>query len=144
MITVHLIIHSHIDPIWLWPWQSGLDSALNTCRSMCDRLDTHPDVVFTCGEAWLYRQIERVDPGLFRRIRGHVESGAWEITGGWWIQPDCNLPSGFALERQIDLGRGISLTGSECFRVWPSTSTRSVMPQHFPVSCVRPARTAMS
>jgi len=104
-MNVHLIFNAHIDPIWLWPWQSGLDEVLATCRSACDRLDAHPDLIFTRGEAWVYQQVERLDPELFARIRGHVEGGQWEIVGGWWIQPDCNLPSGWAFERQIELGR---------------------------------------
>jgi alpha-mannosidase len=103
--TIHLIFQAHLDPVWLWPWQAGLDEALATCRSACDRLDNHPDLIFTRGEAWVYQQIERVDPKLFERIRRHVQSGQWEFVGGWWLQPDCNLPSGWALEKQIALGR---------------------------------------
>ena len=105
MTTIHLIFNAHLDPIWLWPWQSGLDEALATCRSACARLDAHPDLVFTRGEAWVYEQIERVDPDLFDRIREHVDAGRWELVGGWYIQPDCNLPSGFGFEQQIELGR---------------------------------------
>ena len=102
---VHLIFNAHIDPIWLWPWPAGVDETLATCRTACDLLDRHPDLIFTRGEAWCYQQIENLDPPLFRRIQRHVKNGRWEIVGGWWIQPDCNLPSGFALERQIDLGK---------------------------------------
>jgi alpha-mannosidase len=105
MITVHLIFNAHIDPVWLWPWTAGLDEALATCRSACDRLDAHPDLIFARGEAWVYREVERLDPELFARIRAHVEAGRWEIVGGWWLQPDCNLPSRRGMERQIELGR---------------------------------------
>ena len=105
MKTVHLVFNSHIDPIWLWPWQSGLDEVLATCRSACDRLDAHPDLTFTRGEAWVYDEIERIDPALFERMRAHIAAGRWEIIGGWWLQPDCNQPSGFAMERQIELGK---------------------------------------
>src|SRR3546814_17239276 len=35
----------------------------------------------------------------------HVATGRWEITGGWWIQPDCNLPSGNGLRKQIEIGK---------------------------------------
>ncbi|MDR3708347.1 MAG: glycoside hydrolase family 38 C-terminal domain-containing protein [Capsulimonadaceae bacterium] len=104
-ITVHLILNAHIDPVWIWPWQSGLDAAIATCRSACDRLDAHPDIFFTRGEAWIYDMVEKTDPALFARIRKHVESGRWEIAGGWYIQPDCNLPSGIGFERQIGLGK---------------------------------------
>lgn len=105
MITVHLILNAHIDPVWLWPWQAGLDETIATCRSACDRLDANPDIIFTRGEAWAYRMVEEIDPELFARIRGHVAAGRWEIVGGWWIQPDCNQPSGNGLEMQIALGR---------------------------------------
>ncbi len=100
-----MIFNAHIDPIWLWPWQSGLDEVLATCRSACDLLDDYPDLIFTRAEAWAYKQVERLDPALFGRIKKRVESGRWEIAGGWWIQPDCNQPSGFGFERQIGLGK---------------------------------------
>ncbi len=104
-ITVHLIFNSHIDPVWLWPWTAGVDEILATCRSACNRLDAHPDLIFSRGEAWAYRMVEWLDPELFTRIRRHVEAGRWEIVGGWWIQPDCNQPSGWAMKKQIELGR---------------------------------------
>ena len=25
MKTVHLVFNAHLDPIWLWPWEAGLD-----------------------------------------------------------------------------------------------------------------------
>ncbi len=105
MITIHIVFNAHIDPIWLWPWTSGLDEALATCRSACDRLDLHPDLFFSQGEAWLFSQVERADPALFARIQAHVRSGRWEIVNGWWTQPDCNLPSGVGFERQIGIGK---------------------------------------
>ena len=105
MVTVHIVLNAHLDPVWMWPWQAGLDEALATCRSACDRLDAHPDIVFSRNEAWIYQQVERVEPKLFERIRAHVKAGRWEIVGGWWLQPDCNLPSGFGMEKQIELGK---------------------------------------
>ncbi len=104
-MKIHLVFNAHIDPVWLWPWQASLDEILATCRSACDRLDAHPDLTFSRGEAWVYHQIERLDPVLFRRIGRFIPQGRWEIVGGWWIQPDCNLPSGFAFERQIEEGK---------------------------------------
>lgn len=105
VVTVHMIGNAHLDPIWLWGWQAGLDEALATCRTACDLLDRDPEFIFTRGEAWVYRQIAELDPELFDRIRRHVAAGRWEIASGWWLQPDCNLPSGHGFERQIDLGK---------------------------------------
>lgn len=105
LVTVHVVFNAHIDPVWLWPWQSGADEVIATCRSACDRLERHPDLIFTKGEAWSYDIVERLDPALFQRVRRHVVEGRWDIVGGWWIQPDCNQPSGEGMRRQIALGK---------------------------------------
>ena len=105
MIKVHLIFNAHLDPCWFWGWRDGLDEVLNTSHYLCGLLDRNPDVIYTRGEAWVYEQIRRIDPALFERIRGHVKAGRWSPVGGWYIQPDCNAPSGFAMERQISLGQ---------------------------------------
>lgn len=104
-ITLHVVFHAHLDPVWLWSWQEGVDEVLATFRSACDRLDGNPDIFFTQGEAWCYSQIEKLDPALFERIRKHVESGRWELAGGWWVQPDCNFPELEGFRKQIELGK---------------------------------------
>ena len=102
--TIHVIFNAHLDPIWMWPWTSGLDEALATCRSACDRLDRNPDLFFTQGEAWTFDMVKRADPVLFERIRAHIVSGRWEVVNGWWTQPDCNHPTADGLRRQIATG----------------------------------------
>ena len=102
--TIHAIFSAHLDPVWMWPWTAGLDEALATSRSACDRLDAHPELFYTQGEAWTFAMVERADPVLFKRIQAHVEAGRWEIVNGWWTQPDCNFPTEEGLKRQISVG----------------------------------------
>jgi alpha-mannosidase len=104
-MRVHMIGNAHIDPIWLWRWQAGADEALATMASAANRCDEYPEFVFTRGEAWLYKQVERIRPELFARIRKLVERGQWHITGGQFIQPDLNLPTETGLRRQLVHGR---------------------------------------
>jgi len=104
-IVVHMIGNAHIDPVWLWPWQAGVDEALATFRSAADRCDEYSAFVFTRGESWLYQQVERLDPALFARVRQLVAQGQWHITGGQYIQPDGNLPTRMGWERQFLHGR---------------------------------------
>ena len=104
-MRVHMIGNAHIDPVWLWPWQAGVDEALATMASAADRCDEYPQFVFTRGEAWLYKQVERIRPELFARIRKLTERGQWHITGGQFIQPDLNLPTEAGLRRQLEIGR---------------------------------------
>jgi len=103
-ITVHAIFHAHFDPIWMWPWTSGIDEAMATARSACDRLDAHPGLFYTSGETWPMAMIERCDPRLWARIRAHVAAGRWEVVNGWWTQPDCNFPTAEGLRRNIAEG----------------------------------------
>ena len=101
MLTIHMIGNAHLDPVWLWGWQQGADEALATFRSAADRCDEYPEFIYTRGEAWLYRLVERLDPALFARIRQLVEQGQWHITGGQVIQPDANLPTAKGWQRQL-------------------------------------------
>src|SRR3712207_8116218 len=39
------------------------------------------------------------DPAMFAAIKRRVAEGRWCIVGGWWLQPDCNLPSGASFVR---------------------------------------------
>ncbi|HET7269460.1 MAG TPA: alpha-mannosidase, partial [Rubrobacter sp.] len=96
-----MIGNAHIDPVWLWSWQAGVDEALATFHSAADRCDEYPEFVFTRGESWLFEQVERIDPELFERVRRLVENEQWHITGGQYIQPDVNLPTVMGLHRQI-------------------------------------------
>ena len=103
--VVHMIGNAHLDPVWLWGWQAGVDEALATLSAAADRCDEYPDFIFTCGEAWRYRQVERLRPALFARIRRRVAEGRWFIAGGTLVQPDLNLPTAMAVCRQIRHGQ---------------------------------------
>jgi len=103
-IIVHMIGNAHLDPVWLWQWQRGSDEAIATCRAACDLLDDYPEATFTRGEAWVYEQVRKLDPVLFKRIKKHIQRGKWEVTGGWWIQADTNLPLGETLSKNIKIG----------------------------------------
>jgi len=104
-ISLHLICNAHLDPVWQWRWDEGASEALATFRNAADLLDEQPDFIFCHNEAVLYQWVERLDPALFEAIRRHVRTGRWAISGGWFIQPDVNLPGTEALVRTIAEGR---------------------------------------
>ena len=87
--TVHLICNAHLDPVWQWRWEEGASEALATFRNAADLLDEHPGFIFCHNEA----------------VRRHVRAGRWAISGGWFIQPDVNLPGTESLVRTIAEGR---------------------------------------
>ncbi len=103
--TLHMIGNAHIDPVWLWQWQEGFQETLATFRSALDRMAETPDFRFTASSAALYAWVERLDPAMFDEIRARVAEGRWELTGGWWIEPDCNIPGGESFVRQALYGQ---------------------------------------
>lgn len=103
---IFLVANSHIDPVWLWDKYEGIDEVLNTFRSVCDMLEEYPDLRFSASSACFYKWVERYDPDLFRRIKEHVLSGRWEITGGWWVEMDCNLPTAESFYKSAEISKG--------------------------------------
>ena len=97
---IKLIGNAHLDPIWLWRWQEGCGEVLQTFRSALDRLKEYDDFVFTCSSAAYYKWVEDIDPEMFEEIRAMVKRGRWVPVNGWWVQPDCNMPSGESFARQ--------------------------------------------
>lgn len=98
--TLYMIGNAHLDLAWLWPWQEGYAEARATFASAITRMEEYPDFVFTCDQMVLLSWVEESDPELFARIRERVAEGRWVNTGGWWVEPDCNLPSGESFARQ--------------------------------------------
>jgi alpha-mannosidase len=97
---LYMIGNAHLDPVWLWQWQEGFQEAKATFRSALDRMKEYDDFVFTSSSAAMYEWVERSDPAMFEEIRQRVKEGRWVIVGGWWIQPDCNIPGGESFVRQ--------------------------------------------
>ena len=97
---LYMIGNAHLDPVWLWQWQDGYHEAKATFRSALDRMNEYPDFVFASSQAAIYEWVEQLDPAMFAEIKQRVSEGRWKIVGGWWIEPDCNIPSGESFARQ--------------------------------------------
>lgn len=100
-----LVSNSHIDPVWLWEWEEGVAETLSTFRTAVTFCEESSDFVFCHNEALLYEWVEKYDPALFARIKKQVAEGKWQIIGGWYLQPDCNMILGESAVRQIITGK---------------------------------------
>lgn len=103
--TLHMIGNAHLDPVWLWQWQEGFQETKATFRSALDRMREFPEFIFTSSSAAMYEWVEENDPQMFAEIKERIAEGRWHIVGGWWIQPDCNLPGGESFVRQALYGQ---------------------------------------
>lgn len=118
MKEVHLICNAHLDPIWQWEWEEGAASALSTFKAAADLADEF-DYIFCHNEVTLYKYIEEYAPTLFERIKELIKEGKWHIMGGWYLQPDVNMPNGESIVRQIQHGKRYF---EEKFGVFPTTA----------------------
>ena len=119
MRTIHLICNAHIDPVWQWTWDEGISAAIATFKSAVNLADEF-DYIFCHNESLLYEDIEKKAPDMFKKIEKLVKKGKWVIAGGWYLQPDCMLPSGESIVRQIEVGRKYFF---EKFGVTPTVAT---------------------
>jgi alpha-mannosidase len=97
---LHMIGNAHIDPVWLWQWPEGYQEVRATFASAIERMKEYPEFVFTCDSVLYLAWVEEHDPELFAAIAERIADGRWQQVGGWWVEPDCNLPSGESFVRQ--------------------------------------------
>lgn len=95
-----MIGNAHLDPVWLWNWQESFQEVKATFKSALDRMKEYPDMTFTATSSAFFEWIEKILPEMFEEIRQRVAEGRFQLTGGWFIEPDCNIPSGESFVRQ--------------------------------------------
>jgi len=102
---VYLIGNAHIDIAWLWRIYETVMVARNTYDTVIKNMDEYPELRYGQSQALTYDWIEKRDPDLFEKIKKEFQKGRWEIVGGMWVEPDCNLISGESWVRQILYGK---------------------------------------
>jgi len=99
--TLHLVGNSHIDAAWLWPWSETEHEVIpNTWRTSLKLAAMFPGYVFAASSAVFFDAMDRLFPTLADSLHAAVQAGQWAIVGGWWLEPDQNIPSGEDLARQ--------------------------------------------
>ncbi|MEZ5180342.1 MAG: hypothetical protein R2702_00430 [Acidimicrobiales bacterium] len=102
----HLAVgNSHLDTAWLWPLRETRRKAVRTFSTASTFLDRDDGYRFVASQPAQFAWIRDDQPALWERIRGHVDAGRFEAVGAMWVEPDCNLPSGESLVRQLVHGK---------------------------------------
>lgn len=100
-----MIGYTHIDPVWLWNRAEGMQEVKSSFASALDRMNEFADFKFMQTSISFLEWIEKNCPEMFENIRQRVREGRWEIAGGMWVEPDCDLPGGEALIRHFLYGK---------------------------------------
>lgn len=98
--------HAHIDTAWLWTLDHTRRKCLRSWSNAARLAERFDEFVFLCSQAYQYETVKHDAPVLFETIRRLVRAGRWEPFGAMWVEPDCSIPSGESLIRQILQGLG--------------------------------------
>ncbi|MCX6553997.1 MAG: glycosyl hydrolase-related protein [Candidatus Aminicenantes bacterium] len=102
---VNLVGNAHIDIAWLWRMAETMALSRNTYQTVIANMADYRELTYAQSQAVTYDWMEKKHPDLFRAIREKVRSGRWEIVGGMWVEPDCNLIAGESWTRQLLYGK---------------------------------------
>ena len=103
--TAHAIGHAHVDTAWVWPLPETRRKLVRTAANQLALMDRYPEHRYAASSAQHYAWLEEDAPDLFARVAERVAEGRWEVVGGAWVEPDCNLPTGESLVRQLLYGQ---------------------------------------
>ena len=106
--TVHTITaigHAHIDTAWCWPLRETIRKCARTFSTALAYMKDHPDYRFSASQPVQYLWMKEHYPAIYDGIREAVKRGQWEPMGAMWVEPDCNVPSGESLVRQLLHGK---------------------------------------
>ncbi|ASJ70741.1 alpha-mannosidase [Granulosicoccus antarcticus] len=106
---IFMVGHAHLDPVWLWRWTEGYQEARATVHAAIKLLAEDKNYVFTLEQMAVLDWVRESEPQLFEQVQRYVEQGRISLVGGWWIEPDCNLPALESFVRQGLLGQRFML-----------------------------------
>lgn len=141
VFEVSAIGHGHLDLVWLWPLRETIRKAGRTFSSALHYMKEYPEYRFAASQPQLYQLVKEHYPELYRGVKKAVKEGRWEPLGAMWVEPDCNIPAGESLVRQIYYGKRFFMEefGIDVDNLWlPDTFGFSpVLPQLMRKSGVR-------
>lgn len=103
--TLQFVANAHIDAAWLWRKKETEEVTKRTFSAVMNMFNARPDFTYTQSQAALYEWMKDDYPDLFEQMKSYSDKGRWEISGGMWVEPDCNLPSGDSWARQLLYGQ---------------------------------------
>jgi len=113
---------THIDTAWLWSYR---ETRRKTARSWVTQMrymdeGDYPFYHFTCSQAQQLAWLKTDYPAIFAETQRKSKEGKFVVTGGTWVEMDCNIPNGESFVRQFLYGQQFFLEefGKQCDEFW--------------------------
>lgn len=127
------VAHSHLDIAYFWKTPQTVQKNARTALIQLRLMERYPEFSYAHTQAWTYENLEKYYPDIFSEMKERILEGRWEIVGGLYVEPDCNVISAESLVRQIVYGKFYFLEkfGVEVDNCWlPDVFGNSpIMPQ---------------
>ena len=102
---IHLVAQSHLDVVWLWRLKETIKKCGRTFSTALRLMEEFPEFNFSQSQAYLYQLTKENYPEVFKEIKQRIIEGRWHAIGSTWVEPDCNIPNGESLVRQVLHGK---------------------------------------
>ena len=112
--------HAHIDTAWLWPLAETRRKSARSFASATRYMDEYPEYRYACSQAQQFDWMKEQYPTVYAAMLEKARAGQFIPTGGTWVEPDCNIPSGESLVRQFLYGQRFfeAEFGARCTEFW--------------------------
>ncbi|KAF9582151.1 Glycoside hydrolase, 38 vacuolar alpha mannosidase [Lunasporangiospora selenospora] len=103
-----------------WPYAETRRKTARSWSTQLRLMEDYPEYIFVCSQAQQLEWLSQDYPKLFKEIQKASKRGQFQVTGGTWVEMDCNIPSGEALCRQFLYGQRFyeKHFGSRCKVFW--------------------------
>lgn len=102
--TFYGIGNSHLDVVWLWPYQETIRKTSRTFAQQLRLIEKYPEYKYIQSQPQTYQMCKDHYPELYERIQQAAKKGGWIAEGAMWVEPDTNMTSGESLVRQLLYG----------------------------------------
>jgi alpha-mannosidase len=103
-LRVWAVGHAHLDLAWLWPIRETIRKGARTFATALANHELYPEHILGMSQPQLYAWMKTHYPEFYARIKQGVRDGSIELQGRFWVEPDCNIPNGESLVRQVVYG----------------------------------------
>lgn len=103
--TVVGLGNSHIDMAWLWRLCHTREKASRTFSTVLNLMRQYPEYRYLHTSPQLFKDLKQDYPQIYEQVKQRIAEGAFDITGGMWVEADTNITGGESLIRQILLGK---------------------------------------
>jgi alpha-mannosidase len=103
--VLYTVGYTHLDSEYEWDYKTTVTDYLkNTMAENYRLFDKYPDYVYSFTGSRRYRLMKEYHPELYKRLKGYIDQGRWNVAGSSVDEDEVNISSPESVLRQILYG----------------------------------------